>query len=65
VAAPGALFVLTIKKDHYEERGFRAAFDAFGSAIRDFETISVPMYEAAPDDPPDDGQGFIAFFRKA
>jgi SAM-dependent methyltransferase len=65
VAAPSALFVLTIKKDHYEERGFRAAFAAFGGAVRDFETVSLPMYEAPSDATADDGQGLVTVFRKA
>jgi predicted TPR repeat methyltransferase len=65
VAAPGALFVLTIKKDHYEERGFAAAFAAFGAAITGFDTVPVPIYARAPESAQRDGEGLIAVFRKA
>jgi ubiquinone/menaquinone biosynthesis C-methylase UbiE len=66
VARPGALFILTIKKDHFEEKGFRAAFEAFGDQIRNFETVVFPIYgEAGTDAQRDTDQGLVAIFRKA
>lgn len=64
IAAPDALFVLTIKKDHYETRGFAQKFEALSPMIRSFETETRPVYgEGAPDGHARD-QGLIVIFRR-
>lgn len=64
VAAPGALFVLTVKNEHYVERGFDRKFDGLAGHIQDFATVSLPIYGAGAD--PDHAQdtGLIVSFRR-
>lgn len=64
VAAPGALFVLTIKTEHFEDRGFAAKFQGFGDRIKDFDTVSVPIYGAAADPSHAGDTALIATFTK-
>ena len=44
VGRPGALYVLGIKADIFENAGFRAKFDSLSSAIRDFRILEVAGY---------------------
>lgn len=64
VAAAEALFVLTIKKDYFEARGFAAKFEALAPLIHSFETVTRPVYGGdAPDGHAQD-QGLIVVFRR-
>jgi predicted TPR repeat methyltransferase len=65
VAASGALFVLTIKTEHYDERGFAAKFESFGTDIADFETVSLPIYDSSAAADHGDDTALVAVFRKA
>jgi SAM-dependent methyltransferase len=65
IARPGALFILTIKKDHFIERGFAEKFDELSAQITAFETVVLPIYDDVPENRPRDDQGLMAIFRKA
>ncbi|MBW4707045.1 class I SAM-dependent methyltransferase [Roseobacter sp. YSTF-M11] len=65
VAAPCALFVLTIKTEHYDTRGFAGKFAALSPAITGFETVQLPIYGPGATGDHKDDQGVIAVFRKA
>lgn len=65
VAARGALFVLTIKTEHFEERGFDAKFAGLNEAIRDFTKVSLPIYGPAATGPHRNDEGLVVSFRKA
>ena len=65
VAAPGALFVLTIKREHYEERGFAAKFASFGDRITGFQTEMRAIYGAGDAGAHGEDQGLIATFHQA
>ena len=64
VAAPGARFVLTVKTEHFEERGFDAKFSGFGEAIHDFTKVSLPIYGPAAQGPHRSDEGLVVSFRK-
>ena len=64
IARPGALFILTIKKDHFTDRGFAKKFDSLSEQISAFETVVLPIYEVAPEGGESDDQGLVAIFRK-
>ncbi len=64
VAASGALFVLTIKAELYETRGFGAKFGGLGAQIYDFQTQEVPIYGAGAQISHALDAGLIACFRK-
>lgn len=63
VAAPGALFVLTIKQDLYETRGFAEKFASFGDRINGFEIEEVPIYGPGADSAHAKDRGLIVSFR--
>ena len=65
VAAPDALFVLTIKAELYEARGFAARFTGFADRIYAFQTAEVPIYGKSTQTPHAQDAGVIACFRKA
>lgn len=67
IASPDALFILTIKKDHFNDRGFADKFDELSTQIKAFETVVLPIYDTAheADTNNDEDQGLIAVFRKA
>lgn len=65
VAAPGALFVLTIKTDHYEARGFAKKFAELEKRITGFSIVTVPVYANPLDASHAEDQCVIATFRKA
>ena len=65
VAASNALFVLTIKREHYEEKGFAEKFASFGELIKGFRTEVRDVYGAATTGEHQSDQGLIAVFRKA
>ncbi|MFK7871317.1 MAG: class I SAM-dependent methyltransferase [Roseobacter sp.] len=65
VTASGALFVLSIKVEHFESKGFAQAFDALGGRISGLHLDRRPIYGT---DAPKDRAGdtcFIAHFRKS
>lgn len=64
VATSGALFVLTIKTEHFEERGFARKFEALGERIKGFSTVSLPIYGAGVDQDHADDTGLVACFHK-
>lgn len=64
VAASGALFVITIKREHYADRGFAAKFAALEAQITAFSTETLPIYDGAADAPQPVDQGILAVFRK-
>lgn len=63
VAVPGALFVLSIKVEHYEGKGFAQAFDALGNRISALHLDRRPIY--GPNAPKDRAGDtcFIVSFR--
>ena len=65
IAAPGALFALSINAEHFEARGFAAKFDALAAAIQGLTLHKVTIYGDARDDDHSDDVAFIATFRKA
>ncbi len=44
VAEKGALFVISINKQHWLEKGFKQKFESLGKKIYDLELIDVPIY---------------------
>lgn len=64
VGASGALYVLTIKKDHFVEKGFATKFSALAASIRDFSTEMRPIYVKEDGSTEEEDQGLIAVFRK-
>lgn len=65
IAAPGALFCLSINEEHFEAKGFAAKLKALGSAITGLSLLRVGIYG-------DDASGehkrdtaLLALFRKA
>ena len=65
VAGSGAIFVLTIKQEHYEEHGFAEKFESFGDRIKEFRTAKRAIYGAGEAGEHIDDQGLIVSFRKA
>lgn len=65
VAAPGALFVISVNAAHYAFAGFEAAFQGFGDQISDFRTRDVRIYDDRADDQHRDDLARLAIFRKA
>jgi ubiquinone/menaquinone biosynthesis C-methylase UbiE len=65
VAAPGALFVLTIKTEHFEDRGFSGKFRGYADRIDGFQTVELPIYGAAADPAHAGDTALIATFTKA
>ncbi|WP_227271191.1 class I SAM-dependent DNA methyltransferase [Roseobacter weihaiensis] len=64
VAAPGALFVLTIKQDLYDTRGFAEKFASFGERINQFEIEEIPIYGPGVNSAHARDRGLIASFRR-
>lgn len=62
VAAPGALFVLTIKAELYEPQGFADKFQSFGSKIEGFAIRDSAIYGSQADREHAGDLGFIATF---
>ena len=65
VAAPGALFALSINAGVYEAMGFAAKFAALKAQITGLELLEVPIYGAASLAEPTGERALIARFRKA
>lgn len=68
VAAPGALFALSVNAAVWDRHGFGAAFDALGNAIAGLDLREVPIYgeKARARDPAHaDDRALIVRFRKA
>ena len=64
VAAPGALFAISINGEHWESAGFAAKFETLTGAVRDLRLPEVRIYgEGAAGDHAND-TGKIALFRK-
>ena len=65
VAAPGALFVLSVNAAHWGPAGFAETFAALGGAIRDLALPEVPIYGPAADPAHRGDRALLATFRKA
>lgn len=65
VGASGALYVLTIKKDHFVQKGFQAKFQSLSDRIRDYSTELRPIYIKKDGSTDQADQGLIVLFRKA
>lgn len=63
VAAPEALFALSIKTELFDDCGFKAKFDALSSRIQDFELEELPVYGAGADPSHANDTGLLASFR--
>jgi len=64
VAAPGALFTLSIRAEHYEAKHFGPAFERLGDQITGFETHPCQVYGAGASPAHQDDTCLIARFRK-
>jgi len=64
VAAPGALFVLSINAAHWAPAGFADLFEALHGAIVELELPKVPIYGPNADPDHRDDRAFLATFRK-
>lgn len=62
VAAPGALFVLSIKTELYETHGFKTKLDSFSAEIDAFELEEVRVYGPGADPAHAKDTGLIASF---
>lgn len=49
IAAPGALFALSINAAHFEARGFADAFDRMAGRIAELQTPEAPIYDDRAD----------------
>lgn len=65
VAAPEALFVLTIKSELFETHGFADKFEAFGPKIKGFAVRDVAIYGEHTDAAHARDRGYIATFWRA
>lgn len=65
VAAPNGLFVLTIKEEHYNERGFAKKFEGFGDQIADFAIVRLQIYGDAADAAHATDKGLVVTFSKS
>ena len=65
IAAPGALFCLSINEQHYEARGFSAKFAALGNRISDLTLPRVEIYGENNSSAHQGDTALIATFRKA
>ena len=65
VGASGALYVLTIKKDHFVEKGFEKKFQDLEPQLCDFTTEMRPIYVEEDGTTKDTDQGLIVIFRKS
>ena len=65
IAAPGALFAISINSAHWVNAGFAAKFEALSGQIRDLSFAEIQFYgdKAAGDHANDTGK--LALFRKA
>lgn len=64
IAAPGALFVLSVNAEHYVERGFAAKFAALAPSIIDFALHNVAIYGDAADKNHANDTAQLATFRR-
>ena len=64
VAAPGALFVVTIKPELFHAAGFAEKFDSFGGRITGFEQVEAPIYGPGATGAHRDDRGLLVRFRK-
>lgn len=64
LAAPGALFALSINAAHYESHGFAAALEALGERIDGLELPEVRIYGADATGEHKDDLSKVALFRK-
>ena len=65
IAAPGALFAISINAEHWVEAGFAAKFDALTGQIHDLNFVEIQFYgdKATGDHASDTGR--LALFRKS
>lgn len=65
IAAPGALFALSINAEVYESSGFAVKLAALGEAITDLHLPEVAIYGPGADPAHRGDRALIALFRKA
>mgnify|MGYP001824740273 FL=1 len=65
VAAPDALFVISVNAAHYASAGFEAAFAAYGAQINDLRTRDVRIYDDRADEVHRNDMARLVIFRKA
>ena len=65
VAAPDALFVITVNAAHYVSAGFEAAFAGFGDRITAIASREVRIYDDRADEKHRSDKAMLLVFRKA
>ncbi len=65
VAAPGAIFVISVNAAHFASAGFEAAFDAFGADIKELMTRDVRIYDDRADEEHRNDIARLVSFRRA
>ncbi len=65
VAAPEALFVISVNAKHYASAGFEAALARFGDQITDLTTRDVRIYDGRADEAHRNDMARLVIFRKA
>ncbi len=65
LAAPGALFALTVKCEHFRDAGFAEMFDGLGDRVLDLQTPEHPIYGPKNTGPHAADRMYVALFRKA
>lgn len=65
IAAPNALFVISVNATHYVSAGFEVAFDQFGDRITDLQTRDVRIYDDRADEEHRNDMARLVIFRKA
>lgn len=65
VAAPNALFVISVNAAHYVSAGFEAAMDQFGDRVTDLQTRDVRIYDDRADKEHRNDMARLLIFRKA
>jgi predicted TPR repeat methyltransferase len=65
IAAPGALFVLSVNAAHWGPAGFAETFEGLGTAIRGLALPEVPIYGPGADPAHRSDRAVLATFRRA
>jgi len=63
LSAPGAQFVLSINKQHFEAAGFALTFETLAEHITGFAQAEIPLYGPKATGPHKDDLGYIVQFR--
>lgn len=65
VAAPGALFVISVNSVHFDKAGFGQALNGFGDRVHDLTTRDIRIYDDRADDHHRNDMARLISFRKA